>query len=983
VEKVLEYSLTSKEAELRLQKHGRNELPEVQTESMFSRIVGSVFGNALMSILFFAGCISLALGVVAHESIEILAGCIIFFLIAANVYIGIWQENKARKETNALRKLGMANTLVIRNGVPKEVPVTEVVPGDLLKLTTGNAVCADAYVVYSEELCINESSISGESDPVLKREASTDRERSVPTDVDLHDTHVSSGTTVTSGIGYAVVLTTGVNTRLGKLVQTMQEEEQPPSPLTIEMENIAEKLGQLIMSLCVLTVGIMLYQGGITVSITSLVTLGLGLLVIPMVWEIEHAWQKRLLMLCGLGIFSSGSYLFYSHGHSYWVFHEIFIFAVALAVGVIPEALVTLIQLALQTGARLMSRLSVIVKNLLAVETIGCVNFIFTDKTGTITQNKMTAVKVVLSDGSRDISVTGNGYEAQGGFFDPDGLGIDPVCAGDLLKCGLYCSTSEVLRDERGERFVAGKPTEGALLVLAEKAGYLKDRANYRTFEFDSDRKMMSVVVDADQDTEVRTVVVSESNGGYTVYAKGAPEMLFERITHISTRLGVIECTKDMKKQFLAKSQEMQRDALRVIACALKHTGEMPHDVLEAENSLIFVGLIGIMDPHRIEVPPAVREAKRAGVRVIMVTGDAPDIARRICIDVGLFEKGREHQVILGSEVQTMSELELAAVLNLGIDIAFARTKPEHKAKIASVAQDHLHAVVAMTGDGVNDAIALNRADVGIAMGSGTDVAKEAADIVLADDNFASIIKGIDSGRRIYRCIRNVVYFLLSTNFMQMGVVMYSVLLNLPVFLSAFLLLIINVGTETPPAFGISTDRTGDDVMGERPRPRDKRLLDGKFLGKNTMLGLFGCVAVILGYYWVTQNPYKLMSVAFFIIVASRMVLTYSMRSDRLIFLDGFKNQWINGSQLIAGFFLWLVSFSFATRFILKVPADVPAETFMLNWGDISKCLTLVLCMIVLEEIRKVIAVGMSHRNDKRRAVVEHADQSCCATPTV
>jgi len=872
--------LSSTEARERLAKYGLNKLPEEKDSSIFLKIIDALKGDVLMLILLGAAIISGLLG-------EFIEGGIILFLVSANVFIGLWQEKKAEKATDALRKMASTTAVVIRDKKKIDIKIEEIVPGDVLALEAGDKIAADAMVLDSEELQIDESMMTGESVPVSKNEKD----------------NLFGGTTVTAGIAYAKATATGIKSALGRIAEQMALEEKPLSPLTQEMTLLAEILGTVILLACVVVTSVLLYHNNIPHHMNFGCSFGLLAMVLAMLFSGMKKWLRTLIAIFGFSLVAYTIYLFKVNGFDFNLLKTIFVFAVALAVGIIPEALVTIIAMALSYGALGMSKVNVIIKDLIATETLGCTSIILSDKTGTLTQNKMT-VKEVLTNDSRK-----------------------------LMKCGVFCSTATIMRDENGHKYTSGDPMEGALLALGEESGIKKDREPAKIFPFSSSRKMMSVVV-AEGDK-------------FTVYAKGALESIGLKS----------KCDNEQKEILSTQSDSMQKNALRVLAFASKHAEKIPESEEEAESGLTILGLVGIIDPPRADVEEAVRQAKNAGIRIIMVTGDAPKIAEVIAGQIGILRKDLHHQVVTGDKLAKMNSDEIAGLMSLSSsDITFARTFPEQKAQIAKVLQNQFGEVVAVTGDGVNDALALNVADLGVAMGSGSDVAKEASSMILANDSLSSLIKGIEEGRKIYKNVKKTVYYLLSTNFAEMFAILYSLFMDIPIFFSAILILIINVGTETPPAFGLGIDRIKDDVMKDKPRTKSQTLMSGSFLLKNFWLGAIGAVSIILSYYWVTQDPYKLMNVAFFILVCERILLSYSMRSEKVFLFERQDNWWIISATFISLFFLWLTSFSFATRHILKVPAEIPTSSFMLNSDDLIKCGVLIFGCVALEEIRKVVA---------------------------
>ncbi len=717
-------------------------------------------------------------------------GWAIAAVIVINAVFSFWQEYRAERATEALAQLIPKRARVVRESEIVEVDADEVVPGDVIVLEEGDYVCADARLVDAVDLRVNLSVLTGESTPVPRR--------STPVaGADLHSVTdamnlVFAGTSVSSGRGRAVVIATGMSTRFGSIAGLTQSIGEGMSPLQREMERVTRVVATFAVLLGVVFFG-----------------LGYGVAGLPLV--------------------------------------EGFLFAVGIIVANVPEGLLPTLTLSLSMGVQRMAKRNALVKRLSAVETLGATTVICTDKTGTLTANEMTVRSVWVPD--RRLDVTGVGYAPEGAVLD----GGHPV-TGDvarrceaLLRIGSLCTNARVLEPDAGHPAwrVVGDPTEGALVVAARKAGLAVSEETRRApriaeVAFDANRKRMSTV---HRDSETGAVFAA---------VKGAPRELLRLCTSVLTEDGEAPLTPELAEAAVAANDAYAREGLRVLAVATRRLSGTPraYSAEDVERDLMLLGLVAMMDPPRPEVAQAVALCKQAGVRIIMITGDygltAESIARRIGI-VG----GTGTRIIEGAELEGMSDEELSGVLAADGDVLFARVSPEHKMRVAQ-ALSALGDVVAMTGDGVNDAPALKAADIGVAMGrSGTDVAREAADMVLTDDNFASIVAAIEEGRAVYDNIRRFVTYIFTSNVPEIVPFILFVLAGIPLPLTVIQILAIDLGTDLVPALALGVEPAEPGVMRRKPRSRTERLLSAKVLARAYLyLGPIQAAVCLGAYYY-------------------------------------------------------------------------------------------------------------------------------------
>ena len=786
--------LTSQEAKKRLEHYGPNQLEEAPRPT-FLRMLWEQLNNFVVILLIIASIISALLG----DYIE--AGAIMA-IVVLNAILGIVQERRAEEALAALKKLAAPDAQVIRDGSRQSIPAYELVPGDLVFLETGNYVPADVRLLEAVNLRLEEASLTGESLPVQKN-AATVLDKNVP----LGDRKNTAfmGTLVSYGRGRGVVTSTGMYTQLGLIATMLQNVEEEVTPLQRRLDQLGRSLSvaALFLVAIVFIVALINYT-----NINQLFTE-------PLAYFSEYAADIT----------------------------EVFIIAISLAIAAVPEGLPAVVTISLALGMREMVKRHALIRKLSSVETLGSATIICSDKTGTLTQNQMTVTRLWV-DG-QFISVTGTGYVPKGDFLvDGEKVAISEYPAAQTaLWLGLLNNDAslETTGEEDSQRTyrIVGDPTEGSLLVAAAKAGATSvdiKEAYPRENEvpFDSERKRMITVHDvATPRAEDPSPFTDEQHKNWDVIVvKGAPDLVLELCTQYQDMddtprpLGT-----ESREWILAANDEMTKDALRVLGLAYRVARDVPDNpeqvkAEELEKDLVFVGLIGMIDPARTEVRPALEKAREAGIRTVMITGDYPNTARAIAETIGLLQHRKN--VLTGAQLDAMSDKELREIIE---DTAvFARVSPEHKMRIVDALQAN-DEIVAMTGDGVNDAPAIKRADIGIAMGiTGTDVAKETADMVLTDDNYASIVSAVEQGRIIYSNIRKFVFFLLSSNVAEIMIIFLATLAGLPAPLTAIQLLWLNLITDGAPALALAVEKGDPDIMEQKPRAKSEPIVNRSML---------------------------------------------------------------------------------------------------------------------------------------------------------
>jgi len=818
----LEQGLTEEEAAARLAKFGPNELQKESGLTVWQKLVAQL-KDFLILLLLVAAAVSLLLG----ESSDAI---VIFLVVLINTVLGVLQELKAEKALAALASLSAPTAKVLRSGQTREVAAGQLVPGDLILLNAGDFIPADSRLVVAENLQVNESALTGESVPVEK-DADYTAEETIP--VAEQKNMVFKGTMVTFGRGRALVTGTGMETELGRIAGLLQTGAQEKTPLQKRLDSFGKQIGLLAIVLCL------------------------------------------FIFLFGL-----------LRGHR---FNEMFFVAVSLAVAAIPEGLPAMITIVLALGVQRMATQKAIIRRLPAVETLGSATVICSDKTGTLTQNTMTVRQIVT--GAGNYRVTGAGLEAVG-TFERAGEKVDvkkePLLT-LLLKTGALCNDAE-FRPEEGK--LIGDPTEGALIVAAAKAGMTREelQAVYprlQEYPFDSVRKRMSTVHQGNL-----TPLLGASGGGGAkgeeeggegeanqrwLLTKGAPDLVLEKCKWWLNGEGRQELTPARKAELLQLNHQMASEALRVLAFACRPNlpaGPLP--VGEAENELTFLGFMGMIDPPRPEAKAAIRQCQQAGIGVKMITGDHPDTARAIAQQLELADL--DAPVLTGVELEAMAGEELAE--QVGRTRVFARVSPEHKVRIVEALKQK-GAIVAMTGDGVNDAPALKKADIGAAMGqTGTDVAKEAADMVLVDDNFATIVRAVQEGRVIFANIKKAVYFLLSCNLGEIITIFVAIVLGWPVPLIPLQILWVNLITDSLPALALGVEPPEGEIMKRPPLHPEEGLFGRKVRLSLGVFGGFVALLTLVAFRWgLRETVRKGVTMAFATLGLCQLVHAYNFRS--------------------------------------------------------------------------------------------------------
>ncbi len=786
--------LTSEEAKKRLEQYGPNQLKEAERPT-FLQMLWEQLNNFVVILLIVASLISAVLG----DYVE--AGAIMA-IVVLNSVLGIVQERRAEEALAALKKLAAPDAQVMRDTHKISVPAYELVPGDLVFLEAGNFVPADIRLLEAINLRVEEASLTGESLPVQKN-AATVLEKNVP----LGDRKNTAfmGTVVSYGRGRGVVTSTGMHTQLGLIASMLQNVETEETPLQRRLDQLGKSLSvaALFLVAIVFIVAVINYT-----NISQLFTS-------PLAYLSEY-----------IGVVT-----------------DVFIIAISLAIAAVPEGLPAVVTISLALGMREMIKRHALIRKLSSVETLGSATVICSDKTGTLTQNEMTVTRLWV-DG-QFIDVTGTGYAPKGEFrIDGKKITISRYPAAlTTLWLGLLNNDSslELTGEEDSQRTyrIVGDPTEGALLVAAAKAGttYVAIKEAYpreNEVPFDSERKRMVTIHDVatPKSEDPSPFSDNESKDSDVIAVKGAPDIVLQLCTQYQDINDKPQpLSEKTRERILAANDEMTKNALRVLGLAYRVAEDVPDNpehikAEELEKDLVFVGLIGMIDPARTEVKPALQHAREAGIRTVMITGDYPNTARAIAETIDLLRPGKK--VMTGAQLDEIDNSQLRRIIE-DTDV-FARVSPEHKMRIVDALQAN-NEVVAMTGDGVNDAPAIKRADIGVAMGiTGTDVAKETADMVLTDDNYASIVSAVEQGRIIYSNIRKFVFFLLSSNVAEIMIIFLATLAGLPAPLTAIQLLWLNLITDGAPALALAVEKGDPDIMQQKPRAKSEPIVNRSML---------------------------------------------------------------------------------------------------------------------------------------------------------
>jgi Ca2+-transporting ATPase len=805
--------LTSEVAGKRLEQYGENKLAFKKRTTALTIFLNQ-FKSYLIAILIVAAVIS-ALIEFWLDAVVILA------IVVMNAVLGFVQEYKAEKAVEALEKLAAPKAVVLRNDRQVTIPSTELVPGDIILLETGDKVPADVRLMEVVNFKVDEAALTGESVPVDK-----------VLDVIKNKVIVAErkncafmNTIVVNGRAKGIVIETGMQTEMGKIAHLIETSAEKATPLQKSLAEVGKKLGIAIVAICA--------------------------------------------VIFALGMFRGADIL------------STFLTAVSLAVAAVPEGLPAVVTITLALGVNRLAKAKSIIRKLPAVETLGSCSFICCDKTGTLTKNEMTVKKVYVDNKILDIG--GEGYIPDGKFtFNGKEFSAKDEHLLMALKIGALCNNATLYKDSIWK--ITGDPTEAALIVLAKKAGMTKEALlkMYPTiseFSFDAIRKRMSTI--------------HKGPHGTWAFVKGAPDLMLKKCTHVFEGGRIHKLTNEKRKELLRINEELASHALRILGLAFKELKDSKQSIDEVEKNLVFVGLAGMIDPPRPEVRDALKTCENAGIKVSMVTGDHRITATAIGMQLGLIKEGA--RIIDGDELEKMSDHDLSLICeNVAI---YARVTPEHKTRIVEALQRKGH-IVAMTGDGVNDAPALKDANIGIAMGIiGTDVAKEASAMILEDDNFATIVNAVREGRGIYDNIKKFLRYMLSSNVGEIVAIFSASLIGLPLPLLAAQLLWINLLTDGLPAVALAVDPADPDVMSRKPRGPKEHTIDGKMISTVALVGSVIAAGVLWLFWNAVQSGAsmdKARSIAFTAFVVFEMFNVFNTRSDRDSFVKGlFSNKWL------------------------------------------------------------------------------------------
>ena len=850
--------LDSQEVSIRLSRYGQNKLKEKKKKTTLQRFFDQ-FKDAMILILIAAAIVSFVVVCVEQNWGELFEPALILLIVILNAIMGVYQEGKAEKALDALKNMSAPHARVIRDGKESIIDASQLVPGDIIKLEAGDFVPADAKLIHSAGLKSEESALTGESVPSEKDYLAEVKEGAPLGD---RQNMVYSGCSITYGTATAVVTATGMDTEMGKIAGLLDNEEDTQTPLQQKLAQLGKYLGIMALAAC------------------------------------------AVIFVVGL---VSGTPVL-----------EIFMTAVSLAVSAIPEGLPAIVTIVLSIGVQRMVRKNALIRKLPAVETLGSASVICSDKTGTLTQNRMTLTKA-YADGDSDTELISSSNSEK---------------IRKLLMYGTLCCDGSVVFEDDEEKHL-GDPTETAIIVAAHKNGMEQGDLGEKyprlaEIPFDSDRKLMSTV--------------NRIDGKIVVIVKGAFDVMAKRCIS-----GDLDAAKQM-------TESMSRDALRVLAIAYKEIDALPEQITseELENGLHFMGLVGMIDPPRPEAKQAVALCRRAGIKPVMITGDHVVTASAIAKELGILLD--TDKAITGAELDAMSDEELdKQVENIAV---YARVSPENKIRIVKAWQ-RKGQVVSMTGDGVNDAPALKAADIGCAMGiTGTDVAKGAADMTLTDDNFATIVDAVKEGRGIYANIKKVVGFLLGTNIGEVLTVFFAMVLWQKTPLLSMQLLWINLVTDSLPAISLGMEAVEDDVMDHKPKPKNEGIF-AKGLGVKVVLqGVMFAIITLVGFVIGEKVMGTIeggQTMAFTVLSLTQVLQAYNMRSDHSIFKIGvFTNHKLNWSSLIS---VLLVAF------VLFTPVRIAFGLVLLEPWLYLVALGLIVAPTIVMELSKALGIIKHHHH--------------------
>lgn len=853
--------LSNAEAKKRLEQNGFNELKGKEGESTLKLILNQ-FKDPLVIILIIAAIVQMFL----KEAVEAI---IIIAVVILNAILGVTQTKKAEGSLNSLKKLSSPSAKVLRGGEKIVIPAREIVNGDIVCLESGDYVPADGRVIESQSLKSVEGMLTGESEPVLKVTDVIHEESSLGDQKNM----VFSGSTIVYGRGMFIVTATGMNTEVGKIANLLEKAESKETPLQKKLDQFSKRLGIIIMILAIIIFGL----------------------------EVGRAVFFDRVGFTGELIVNA------------------FMFSISVAVAAIPEALSSIVTIVLASGTNTMAKRKAIIRKLPAVETLGATSIICTDKTGTLTQNKMTVVDNYISkDGEYSFEINIEKAPKNEKYF---------------LLASILCNDSDI--NEEGKE--TGDPTEVGLINFAKNNSidFKKIRDEYRRkgeIPFDSGRKIMSTV--------------NEVDGKTIMFSKGAPDIILSRCKYALVNRKVVDLNENILNEYKAKNEEFSNRALRVLAFAMKEiNNESFVPALDDEFDLTLIGLTAMIDPPRESVYDAIKIAKNAGIKTIMITGDHKTTAAAIGKEIGLMDNN--DIALTGQELDSMNDIELKNKLeNISV---YARVSPENKIRIVKAWQER-EKITAMTGDGVNDAPALKQADIGIGMGSGTDVAKDAASMILVDDNFATIVKAVEIGRAVFSNIKKSITYLFAGNLGAIISILFAVFVNLPNPFTAIQLLFINLINDSLPAIALGLEPPEKNIMNNKPRNINDGILSGG-IGRIVILRgvIIGVVTIIAQYIGLKVSSELGTAMAFSTILLARIFQTIAARSDYYtsIELGFFSNKYVFGAMGIT-FIIYLLILLPGVRSILSIPYEFNIEMFFI-------CLVLSILAMIIMEIEKLI----------------------------
>lgn len=867
--------LSSKEASARLQKYGENKLKEGENESVFKLFIES-FKDPLVIILLIAAVIQILIG-------EVVESVIIIAVVLLNAVIGVVQAKKAESSLNALKEMSVPHAKVYRDNEKTNVSSHEVVIGDIVSLEAGDIVPADGRIFESESLKINEGMLTGESVPVEKNTDVIENEVGIGDRVNM----AFSSSMIVNGRGKMIVTATGMDSEIGKIANLMENADTNQTPLQQKIDEFGKKLGLYILILSAIIFAIEVYRD-------------------------IHAGTSN---------------------NTKEIIISAFMFAVALAVAAIPEALSSIVTIVLSIGTKIMSEKNAIVRRLPAVETLGSTSVICTDKTGTLTQNKMTVVdNYTLGDQNKKATEDFEGISIP--FKNADVMNInfsDMTDKEKLVIIGTLCNDATIADDGTE----VGDPTEVALIDFAKSSGL--DTKNIRNsltriseLPFDSDRKLMSTLYKID--------------GENVMMIKGAPDVVIQNTKYVIENGKSRELTDDDIKKLRNINEMFSELALRVLALGFKKVSEDSLN-MDDEKDITLVGFVAMIDPPRESVVHAIKEAREAGIKTVMITGDHKITATAIAKDIGLYEEG--DMALSGVELDNMDDVDLYK--NIEKISIYARVSPENKIRIVKTWQKKHH-VTAMTGDGVNDAPALKQADIGIAMGSGTEVAKDASAMVLVDDNFTSIVNAVEVGRTVYNNIKKSIAYLFAGNLGAIIAIIAAVVFNLPNPFTALQLLFINLVNDSLPAIALGFEGTEEGTMKRKPRPKDEKLLTNEMMREILVRGIIiGAVTIIAQRIGLAKSVNLGVAMSFSTLILSRTLQTLPARSSHhtIFKLGVFSNKVVIGAVVVC-----LIMFN-----VILLPSLRPIFTIPMDFGinELMICVGLSVVACALMEISKKI----------------------------